>query len=229
MVGDDGQAPAGAQHLQRLAQQRAQSAELVVHLDAQRLEQLCHLLLGLARVEQRFGHGEQTLHGGHGRRLASLDYGLRQLRRLAQLAVEAEDTRKLLGRSRGQQVGRRAAATAVHAHVERPFPAEGEPARRVVEMVEAHTQVGKHAVHGRHAVVVHEVVQEAEIAVDHGEARVAGGGSAAHGILVLVKAIEMSVRPQSLQDGRRMTAATIRGIDVHAPGLYVEGGDGLWQ
>lgn len=92
--------------------------------------------------------------------------------------------------------------------------------------MEAHAEVGEHAVHGFDAVVVHEVAEVAEIAVNHGETRVAGGGCAFHSILVLVEAVEVSAGVEAFEYGRRMAAAAVGGVDVDAPGRDAERVDG---
>ena len=74
-----------------------------------------------------------------------------------------------------------------------------------------------------------EVAEEAEIAVDHREARVATCRRTAHGILVLVETVEAAVRSELIQNRRRVSAASVGAVNVCAPRLDVEGRDGLGQ
>ncbi len=93
-----------------------------------------------------------------------------------------------------------------------------------------HTEVGQHAVHSINVIIAHEVCNEAKITVDHREARVILGGPA-HGIHILVKRIQVSAHRviETLDDGTRMTASAISGVDIDSSGLYVQSFKALWQ
>ena len=90
-------------------------------------------------------------------------------------------------------------------------------------MVTRYTEVGQQSVYLLHTVVPHPVLQVAEVAAHEGE--VLGRLSVSEvdvflGIGVLVKAVEVTLGTQLLQDGTTVTAAT-KG-DVHINPVWTD-------
>ena len=117
---------------------------------------------------------------------------------------------------------------AVHAHVERPFPAERESAAGVVEVVKRHSQIGQNSVYGIHAVVTQEIAQKTEIAAHCREGGVAGeivvGCRALYGVAVLVETEQTPAlrRVERPQDRARMAATAESAVHIDTPGPDVE-------
>ncbi len=96
--------------------------------------------------------------------------------------------------------------------------------------MERHAEIGKHTIHTIHVIVAHEVGDEAEIGIDHGESRKIRR-STLHGIEILVKRIEPASEPggETLHYRARVAAPSVGGIDIDPSGTDVEGFEGFRQ
>lgn len=108
----------------------------------------------------------------------------------------------------------------VEPHIEWGRKAETESALDAVEMVETDAQVGQYAVHLTNAVVVHPVLQVAEVAMNEGPPRIVY--RIAEGVGVLVKGVETTVRTEALHDAAAMTTTSEGDIHVDAILAYLQ-------
>ena len=135
VVGDDRQPSARAQGLGGRLEHLAQGLHLVVHLDAQCLEDAGQLLLLAFAAEEGLHDVQELADGGDGGVGPCLGDGGRQLAAVLQLAVEVEHVGQAFLIVGVDDVGRRLSRPLVHAHVQRAVEAEGEAPLAVVEVV----------------------------------------------------------------------------------------------
>ncbi len=131
MKGQDGGAPAWVQATRKAAQKRVEGRELVVHGDAQGLEDAADgkLAAVVARVRQRVADGRRQF-GGADKAPASQSVsegaGIRFVCILDEQRVQG------IGPHFFEQTRGGLAPVRIHAHVERAFMFHGEAARRIV-------------------------------------------------------------------------------------------------
>jgi hypothetical protein len=138
---DHGESAAGTEHRLGGRQRALDGPELVVHLDAERLE---HALGGMALAEARRRRDRgadqlDQLGGALDRRLAArADDRAGDRPRVALLAVAAEDVGQLALAGLVDDLARRDGGAGVHAHVERRVGRIREPALAPVELHRRH-------------------------------------------------------------------------------------------
>ena len=223
----DHQPPARAQHLQALFERHAQRLHLAVHLDAERLEDLREVL-GFVLARRARTHGlHQVGRRGEGPQGAGPLDAVGRLPRRLHLAPVTQQARELGVRIGVGDVGRRAAAAPVHAHVEGCRAAEREAPLRAVEVVRRHPQVGQHGIGLGDAAQPQRAPHEAEVALDVVEARVVG--PVVVRVAVLVEGVERPLGPEGPEDAARVSAPAEGEVDAAVRGADLHQGDRLLQ
>ena len=171
MERQDRDAPARREAGRERNQEGAEGAELVVHLDPERLERPPHRIVSLffphprgQRRQRLADDGREGECGGDGSARAGGDKGARDLFGVWFVGVLAEKGYEALPGDSCEEVGGGEASRRVHPHVERAVRLERESARRVVELHRGDAEVGENEVDGR----------QAQLSEDFREAREAG-------------------------------------------------------
>src|SRR5690242_18543872 len=165
--GDDGEAPARPQHLERGRQRALDRAELVVHLDAERLE---HPLRRVPLAEaggrrHRVLDDFDEIAGALERLLLPAPHDrTRDLPRVALFPVALEDVREVALVGLVHELPRRVLGARIHAHVERRVDGVRETALGTVELHRRDTEVEEHHV-SAHAVRRELLERRRELAV----------------------------------------------------------------
>ena len=215
------------QHLRSLRKQFLQRIHFPIHLDAQSLKHLRHVLLLAVGSKERLHHLQQVINHQDGLLATCLHDGSSNPIPISQFAIQAENTRQLLLAVTVHHVSRSLSALLVHTHVQMPVETERETAFSIIEMMRADTQVSQHTIHLLHTIITEEIPQIAEIAPHKREMLfqpvlpLSVKPLPSHHVVlvsirVLVKTIEMPLFTQSADDFMTVTASAKCGIYPHA-------------
>ena len=225
VIGDDRQASSSLKQVAGGAEHLPQGIHLVVHLDAQRLEHLRHLLL-LPFTLEVFLHGLHQVAGGFDTLDASgLDDGGSHPAGALQLTVDIEDVRQLLLAVVVEDVGSGYSRAFVHPHIQRRIETEGEPTGFIVEMMTRHAEICQQSVNLFHTIIAHPVAEVAEVAPDEGEALVVN--HVLLGILILVKTVKVALFVEVPEYLTAMPSTAEGDIHINAAGLDIKPADAL--
>jgi hypothetical protein len=146
VVGDDGEHAVRREPVAQHGERALERADLVVHLDPERLEYPREVPRPAARPERAADRVHQMIARRERDGLAPPYDFPRKARRAALVRVLAEELHELLVRVLVEQLGRAPGRIVAHAHVEQRPLAKGEAARLVVELVGRDAEVEEHAV-----------------------------------------------------------------------------------
>ena len=169
MIRNHHQSSTWLQHLRCLRQQFLQRVHLSVHLYAQGLKHLRHVLLLAVGSKERLHHLQQVVNHQKLLLTASLHDGSGNPIAISQFTIQAEDASQLLLSVSVHHVGSCLSTPLVHSHVQLSVETERETALGIVEMMRADTQVSQHTIHLFHTIVAEKVPQIAEVASHESE------------------------------------------------------------
>ena len=233
VIGDDRQATALCEQFGGGQQHLTQGIHLVVHLDAQRLEEFRHVLLHATVValaaapQQRLSQLHELTGGLQRLLLAGFHHSGGNAAGGLQFPIEVEDVGQLLLPIGVQHRGGSRARPLVHSHVEGSLETEREATGGIVEVMTRHAQIGQQAVDVVNAVEAHPVLQIPEVRAHKRESAVVD--DVPLGIGILVEAVEVSLFAQPAQDFARMAPTAERHVHIRAVGPDVQTVDALLQ
>ncbi len=172
----------------------------------------------LRGVEQHAGH---VAGAAQFAAVARLDQQLGNPAGVRFVAVVVQSPGQVALGDRGQDLGRGAAACAIHAHVEGPVADVGEAALRVVDLHARHADVGQDGVDGRDPFSRQDRRQRGEVAVMKGEGEANGPESFAGARQVVgveVEADQSSAGAGAAQQLDRMAGPARGAIDDDGAG-----------
>lgn len=224
--GEDRDAPAGFERVGQLAQQEIEDAELVVHGDAERLEDAAHGVVARVVAEVTLMLGEdfangvgERLRAREGRGGAARDEFAREEFRVRLVGVFREGGGEFFRGDAGEPVGRGGRTRGVEAKIERAVGFEGEATRRVVDLHRGNAEVGEDRVDAFAEAVLGEHFGQAGEIGAHGREHVfapAGGAEAGGGFGQLdridVERDHASARGDAGEEFARVTTETERAI-----------------
>ena len=229
MVAHGSDSPSEPESIQGVRHSAAQDLELLVDLDAQRLEGLLGRVALLVQGRRWLG-GPDDLHELPGGRqlplLARLHDPAGDALGEALLAPVAQDPPQVLLRVLHDDVPGRELGRGVHAHVQRSVIGVGEAAFALVELHGGDAEVEEDAVGGLEAGLGEGVLDLVVGGVDREEAigpRLQAAPGQAQGLGVAVDAHQADVR-EAAQDGFAVPAHAERGVDDDGGGALQGGG-----
>ena len=200
---------------------------LTVDLYPESLKHTCQILLFAVFTQERAHYIREFSSGFYIRNKSVFYYSRGYTPTLTQFSVCVEYLCELLLGVVRDNLLCSQRAPLVHTHVQRSIISERKSTFRLVEVVTAHAEVSKYAIHLVHAIVLHPVAHEAEVASNEREAFVSH--SPIHGIKILVEPIEMTFAAEQTDYLLAMPPSAVRQVDIRAVRTYIKSGETLMQ
>ena len=233
MKTDYAQAAARRERDETPVERRLDLRELVVHMDADRLESARGgMLAGLAR---RHGARDdlRKLRRTRDRRLTTRrdDFASDALRETF-LAVLTNYARQLVRRRLRDEVRCRRAAAVVHAHVERTVLREAEATRCVVELRRGHTEIEQHAVKSPNETRIRRYraqLRKRTINQRQPPLQCKSFAPGPNRLRITIDRHDPALLARSLQNRRRVAAPTEGRIEITTAGANIECGQRFFE
>ena len=214
------QTPIFRQHLRHLRQHLFQHIHLSIHLNTQRLKHLCQILLLSFVLKEWFHNLHKSSYIIKFHLPSRLHYSLSQFSRLLQLPIEIKHIRQFLFTIFIQHIRRRFTRRRIHSHIQFTLKTKRKPSCFIIQMVRTHTQIRQYPIHLLNSIIFQKVLQISKITSHKRKSLIIK--SILHRIQILVKRIQMTTFPQSLQYSTRMTTPTKSQININPIRLNIQ-------